>query len=78
VPQLQNIHLQQILQNDISVSLTCFTDVVGVQSEAPIHSGVQGVLGGEGSPYIPLHNQNLLLVMSVDTENSKGGEDDTS
>jgi hypothetical protein len=32
----------------ICVSLGTISDVVGVQSEPPLHTGVQGVLGGEG------------------------------
>ncbi len=32
----------------ICVSLGAISDVVGVQSEPPLHTGVQGVLGGEG------------------------------
>jgi hypothetical protein len=44
----------------ICVSLGTISDVVGVQSEPPLHTGVQGVLGGEGkSAYkhviYPLH-----------------------
>jgi hypothetical protein len=41
-----------------------FSDVIGVPSEASLHSGVQGVLGGEGKLHMVLKQAIPLCTIS--------------
>jgi hypothetical protein len=55
----------------ICVTLGAISDVIGVQSEPPLHTGVQGVLGGEGkSAYKHVMSSSHVHKISYKTNDS--------
>ncbi len=51
-------------RSSVFLSMCVFSDVIGVPSEASLHSGVQGVLGGEGKLHMVLKQAIPLCTIS--------------
>ncbi len=62
-------------RSSVFLSMCVFSDVIGVPSEASLHSGVQGVLGGEGKLHMVLKqaSKHFLCVQFPLYNLSKGG-----